>query len=353
MPSTSYIRRIYRTWLGWRLFYPLLAVLLAGVIVLALTAGASGTATDTPVSGSVKPAGNAIAEGPAPVFAMDDGASKLPLLDSLPMLDDWLGPAYTPPPGAAPPALPARTGRHQRILLVGECNIEGGLGPLLQKQLEQTPGVVVKRMGKRSTGLARPDYYNWPERIRQLQAEFHPDLIIAYWGDNDCQNCVTPQGKCAAGWGSAEKWHAEYARRTAEVVALMQEDAAAAVIVGMPNMRPDKFRTGIARVNAALAEGCAAGGGVFIDAWQFNTDASGNYRAQGDVGGKTATLQGEDGIHFTSFGARFMAARIHGELTTRFSFGDATAPVMAERLQPTTSLASAEEPAAIPAPAGA
>ncbi len=229
-----------------------------------------------------------------------------------------------PPPEPEPepePVLPPVVYYH-RVLLVGECNIEGGLGPILQQQLEALPGVVVKRSGKRSTGLARPDYYNWPERIRQLKAEFEPDLIIAYWGDNDCQNCVSSKGKGVAGWGKPEEWHAEYARRAADVVALMQEGGAAAVIVGMPNMRPEKFRKGIARVNSALAEGCAQGGGVFIDAWQFNTNADGAYLGTVEWGGKAATFQGKDGIHFTSHGAKFMAARIYGELAARFELGD-------------------------------
>jgi uncharacterized protein len=261
---------------------------------------------------------------PAPAFAMDEGVSRLPLLDSLPLLDDCLGPGPELPwPGQTPtPGVASLAGQHQRVLLVGECNIEGGLGPILQQQLEHTPGVVVKRAGKRSTGLARPDYYNWPERIRELKAEFHPDLIIAYWGDNDCQNCVSLKGKCAAPWGKAAAWHAEYARRTAEVVSLMREDSCTAVIVGMPNMRPQKFRQGIARVNAALAEGCVQGGGVFVDAWQFNTGADGAYRELGEVNGKSATLQGKDGIHFTNHGAQFMASRIHGELKARFKFGE-------------------------------
>ena len=222
------------------------------------------------------------------------------------------------PEPVAPPVV-----YHQRVLLVGECNIEGGLGPLLQTQLEAVPGVTVKRYGKRSTGLARPDYYDWPARIRQLKDEFQPDLIVAYWGDNDCQSCLSPKGKSVAAWGSAEAWHAEYARRAAEAVALMREGGAEAVVVGMPNMRPEKFRKGIARVNSALAEGCAQSGGVFIDAWLFNTGADGAYLSQVEYGGKTRTFQGDDGIHFTSHGAKFMAARIFGELTARFAFGEA------------------------------
>ena len=272
---------------------------------------------------------------PEQPFAMDSGVSSIPLLDSLPLLDDWLEPAPALP-WAIPllrTASPTQPARYRRILLVGECNIEGGLGPLLQKQLEQEPGVEVKRIGKRSTGLARLDYFDWPARIRQLKDEFQPDLIVAYWGDNDCQNCILPSGKRAAAWGDAEAWHSEYARRTAEVVALMREGGCAAVIVGMPNMRPEKFRKGISRVNAALAEGCLLSGGVFIDSWQFNTGAGGEYLSLVEWNGTTRTFQGEDGIHFTSHGAKFMAGRIHGELATRFSFGDAVAVVAdAERV---------------------
>ena len=68
-----------------------------------------------------------------------------------------------------------------RVLLVGDSMIAGGVGIYLQRRLKKQAGFDVLRHGKSSSGLARPDFYDWFEigadlriRIREPSESLSP-----------------------------------------------------------------------------------------------------------------------------------------------------------------------------------
>ena len=72
-----------------------------------------------------------------------------------------------------------------RVVVVGD-SLATGLGISLERVLK--PSLVrVSRQGRISTGLARPDYFDWPAALTEIVDNFRPDLIVIMLGENDNQ----------------------------------------------------------------------------------------------------------------------------------------------------------------------
>lgn len=206
----------------------------------------------------------------------------------------------------------------KRVLLVGASSIQYYVGAELERLLESYQGVVVRRVGRLSTGLARPDVFDWVAELRRLVGEFRPDLVIGMFGGNDTQNLVLDDGQVLT-FGT-EPWKRAYRKRVRELVEWLRSTGAQAVMLGMPSMRSARYARKISRVNAATREATEAAGGVYVDTWDISADPNGQYRRTVTHRGETGLMRLPDGIHYSRLGARFVSERIAHRLETRFSF---------------------------------
>lgn len=209
--------------------------------------------------------------------------------------------------------------RPLRILLVGDSTIQEGLGTELERLLESYEGVTVHRFGKYSTGLARPDYFDWSKKITELKAEFAPDLIIAHWGDNDCQGLSTEAGTFICHFGTDE-WDQIYSERTRAIIELMQEGGAGAVVVGLPIMRSKNFSNKVERLNQVVEQAVASAGGIFIPTWEMTADADGKYMSKVEFNGASRIIRASDGIHLSTHGSAYVADGILAALKEHYYF---------------------------------
>ncbi|HNL49226.1 MAG TPA: GDSL-type esterase/lipase family protein [Microthrixaceae bacterium] len=122
-------------------------------------------------------------------------------------------------------------GEH-KITVAGD-SISVGLGSQLREVLADRDGggggegggdgltgaddVVVKVIGEPGTGLARPDNFDWPTRLRALAADFPPDVLVFSVGSNDAQDLTDAAGDVVVPMSDEQAWDAEYSRRLAEV----------------------------------------------------------------------------------------------------------------------------------------
>ena len=88
-------------------------------------------------------------------------------------------------------------GRKKRVLLVGDSMMMEGLGPTLHHRLRKRDNLDVHREGKYSSGLSRPDFYNWFENLPIMLEEYQPDLLIMSLGANDTQDIVIDKKRYA------------------------------------------------------------------------------------------------------------------------------------------------------------
>lgn len=201
-----------------------------------------------------------------------------------------------------PPRLP----RPRRAMIVGSSSMEHGIGQSIEELVNEFGPVHVRNEGLRSTGLSRPDYYDWLAQARLFADEYRPDLVVAQFGGNDCQGTVDPDGNLVARWSTPE-WDIEYARRVTEFIHDMRSRGAFVVILGMPTMREERFRSRIDVLNRVVQQACEAARVPFIDLRALTSDADGEYVDAVEVQGERRGIRSGDGVHLSWAGARYVA----------------------------------------------
>ncbi|CAN5620549.1 hypothetical protein BH10ACT3_BH10ACT3_03320 [soil metagenome] len=100
-----------------------------------------------------------------------------------------------------------------KITVAGD-SISVGLGASLREAVDED--ITLKVIGEVGTGLAIPDDFNWPERLRRLAREYPPDVLVFSLSSNDAQDLVDEKGKVVVPFSDTEAWDAEYSARLAE-----------------------------------------------------------------------------------------------------------------------------------------
>jgi hypothetical protein len=98
-----------------------------------------------------------------------------------------------------------------KVTVAGD-SISIGLGASIRAA---DPNADVKVIGQEGTGLARPDRFDWPARLRQLAREFPPQVLVFSVSSNDAQDLTDASGRVVAGAANPAAWDAEYSARLA------------------------------------------------------------------------------------------------------------------------------------------
>lgn len=138
--------------------------------------------------------------------------------------------------GPGTPTAEADGGEDQlRKITVAGDSIALGLGVTLREELDgsdDAEGTEAKVIAEDGTGLARPDVFDWPERLERLAAEFPPDVLVFSVGSNDSQDLTDPEGEVVATMADTEAWEAEYGARLARVFDAFGDTGTTVVWVG-------------------------------------------------------------------------------------------------------------------------
>ncbi len=252
----------------------------------------------------------------AHALALADGlgsAARASRLSSLHvLLEGPPAPPPAPPTPAAPSPAPVATTPPRtiaRVLLVGASTIQFHLGVEVERVLARDyAGLTVQRLGKLSTGLTRPDVFDWPARLRTLVASFQPDLVIANFGGNDAQNLLLPDGQVTRFGEPA--WEAAYRARLEEIVSIGRGGGARVVLMGMSTTRDPSLTRRMARINTLTEAAADRGGARYLSIWDLGADASGRYREVAVVGGVPIKTRLADGKHFSRAGAAVVSVEI-------------------------------------------
>jgi hypothetical protein len=230
--------------------------------------------------------------------------------------------AADPPPAAGPPVAPRTASEAPvvgRVLIVGASTIQFHLGVELERVLRaRYPALVVQRLGKLSTGLTRPDVFDWPARLRGLVAEGRPDLVIANFGGNDAQAMVLEGGEVAH-YGSPP-WEAAYRARVQEIVGIGRGGGARVLMLGMSATRDPVLSKRMEHVNAITEEASRAAGGQYLSIWDLGTDAAGHFQDVFIVDGVPTRARLADGKHFSRAGAAHVSRQVCDRLAARYKF---------------------------------
>jgi hypothetical protein len=213
----------------------------------------------------------------------------------------------TAPQPRAPQHTPAVATSGHNILVAGD-SLSIYLADALRPLFAGRPGTAFFAKGKISSGLARPDFYDWEREMTAAATAAKPDTVVIMIATNDNQTLTRPGGsKVAFG---RPGWDAEYARRVRKLVELARLGNPHARIfwVGAPVMANPRLNADVAAINAVIARQIDALPGCrFVDVRRTLADASGNYAKVLPAPGGPRTARTPDGVHLTAYGAKLLA----------------------------------------------
>ena len=162
------------------------------------------------------------------------------------------------------------------ILDVGD-SLGEDLGLGLGYTLGNNPLVRVVQAARGDTGLARPDYYNWPAHFAALLNEYHPQVVTILIGGNDSQSFDADNQVVVFG---TSLWRTIYTERVELMMHEAQEARARLLWVGLPIMQNPVFGASMQTLNAIYKAQAALHRGVeFMSTWALFSNAEGQYSA--------------------------------------------------------------------------
>jgi len=199
-----------------------------------------------------------------------------------------------------------------RLLVAGDSMTEA-LGPVLEEQAEGTGVIDVTRALEYSSGLTRPDYFDWPAHLAALLAEHDPEVVVVSVGANDAQGIQTPSGPASFG---TDAWVAEYRSRVAATMDLLEAEGRVVYWLGEPVMRSADFDGRMALVTSIFREEAEGRPGIrFVDTRPTFAGDDGRYTAYlPDASGTPVLVRRDDGIHLTPAGGQRLAAQLLGAI---------------------------------------
>ena len=212
--------------------------------------------------------------------------------------------------------------RKLRVVIVGD-SLAAGLGYFAERVFR--PRLVkVSRQGRISTGLARPDYFNWPYTMRRIVDRFDPDLVIVMLGENDYQSLQTVHGEREAQVGTSA-WPSAYRDRVVAMMRIATSRGAKVVWAGLPISSDFRIRDHSRRQNEIFAFAASISHNVaFFDSWERFRDPEGGYTAYFREGGRVILIREDDGLHFNAIGYTIVAREIAKLATEEFGLSPRT-----------------------------
>jgi len=191
-----------------------------------------------------------------------------------------------------------------KLYVVGDF-LAAGLVSALPEALDEAASVELERETRNSSGLARPDRYNWSRRVENILDDGTVHIAVIMLGANDRRRIRTASGFEDFG---TEAWAEAYRLRVDAIVETLTDANVATYWMGLPIVADEDVRADYERINGIIRERAYLGGVKYIDTWNGFSDQFGNFSAYGpSVEGVTKRLRDNNGIGFTAEGNRKLA----------------------------------------------
>jgi uncharacterized protein len=192
-----------------------------------------------------------------------------------------------------------------RVLIVGD-SLGIDLGGPLQSDLAQTGVVNAALDARESTGLTRPDYFNWPAELTADVKTYKPQVVVIMMGANDPQDFLGPPDVPY----TSPYWNTLYAQRVSQFMQIAQSGGAGVYWVGMPPMQNPQLDSEMSDINALderqaqLAKPAVD----FIPTTKVLGSPQGGYTAfVTNSAGQIVDARATDGTHLTAGGGQILA----------------------------------------------
>ncbi len=190
-----------------------------------------------------------------------------------------------------------------RILLTGDSLMES-MGPQMVKAMKGYKNITLRPIGKRSTGLARPDYYNWPKVLEENLISFRPQIVVMWVGTNDPQNIYGHKG---LGQPLSVAWQKAYTKKLQEINNLCKKYRAKLIFIGPPAVDEEPLDSQLRKIENLMHHFSKVHKRGYVSSRMVLGDRYGRYLHQKRMpNGRMATIRWNDRVHITGDGNLLM-----------------------------------------------
>ena len=231
------------------------------------------------------------------------------------------------PPATGPPPPPRRerfTPRKPlRLWMAGDSLVVVPAESIL-REVAGKPAIepIGEVEGRLSTGLERPDVYNWFTRLREVMRKAKPRAVVVMFGGNDDHGYMTglPEGRSISSFGS-QAWRREYRHRVATIMNTATRRGAFLVWIGLPITKDAEQTARYDTINAIVQSEAAKrpGRASYLDTYFFFAGKDGGYAQYvEDASGRLVKMRADDGVHFERAAGDLIADKVMERLAERF-----------------------------------
>lgn len=234
-----------------------------------------------------------------------EAATDSPSADQLPSVDN--APALDIPPE------PLRTVTNEAPLLVhvaGDSQAEYPGQALTNRSVNGKLSYEVSADSRIATGLARPDYFNWPAELQNVDDDV--EAVVLFFGGNDFQDMELSGERLVRG---TNEWFVEYQRRVEITLDVLKASDRQVFWVAPPPVRDSETSAAVVAINEGVRSAANERDWVTVIAAdeRFAPDGAFLPYLPDDAGVETRVRSG-DGVHFTAKGASWVADMIVEEI---------------------------------------
>lgn len=197
---------------------------------------------------------------------------------------------------------------NDEIFFAGDSMMQG-IAPHLQKNLQQY-NIKSINLSKQSTGLSYPNFFNWPETIKDTFKN-NPKIkvLIILLGANDPWDIINPRTGKYIKFKSRE-WEQTYRNRILEILNIAKQNQAKVIWISPPNMKKSILNQHMVYLNQVMYEEIKLHDVIWIDSRPLVGGKNNIYSDYLIKDGKNIKMRTSDGIHFSIQGQKEMANAI-------------------------------------------
>ncbi|MBN1409326.1 MAG: DUF459 domain-containing protein [Spirochaetales bacterium] len=201
-------------------------------------------------------------------------------------------------------------------LFIGDSMAGGSIYFQLKSELKNYRSLNFTFHYKTSSGLTRPDFYNWPYYVTEFLAEKNYRVVFIFMGTNDAQNCVS--GGRVYTFGT-DDWFSIYEQRVDNFLSLLESHVDFVFWIGLPPMGRPGFNERIESLNAVYEKVCLRRkNSIYINTKPMYLDEDGKLKKTITINGKRWKARIRDGVHLTMKGVMPIVDEIFSLLQGRY-----------------------------------
>ncbi len=167
---------------------------------------------------------------------------------------------------------------------------------------------------RESTGLTRPDYFDWPAELASDIKATAPQVVVVMMGANDAQDFLGPPDVPY----TSPQWNTLYSQRAAQFMKIAQSGGATVIWIGMPPMENPTLSEQMSDIDTLDQRAAASQTPPvhYLSTWTLLGTPQGAYTAFiTNAAGQVVNIRTPDGTHLTPGGGQVAAQLAMSDLT--------------------------------------